>query len=200
MRRKFSTFCCISWANLKGSEAMGWFFLHRSAGCWRNLRLLEGNQEGFLASPAATLKQRLALTSDQMWPVTSKSPKNCRARDGYVWFEMPEVFGRLKMMYWHLMGFTTKNKKQVDFRWRWSMYINASYSVSLGRGKVFPPRVPQMWRLSHSICFYGWAIVFFLFLCNANPVQKVVFATAHWNFWNPLPLGIMMNKGALLLL
>lgn len=168
--------------------------LHRFAGCWRNLRLLEGNQEGFLASPAATLKQRLALTSDQ-WPAKVQRT----AALGMAMFDL-NCLKSLEDWRWCTdtwWGLPRKIKNRyIDFRWRWSMYINASYSVSLGRAKVFPPESLRCddspIAFVSSICFYGWAIVVSLFLCYGNPLQKVGFATANWNFWNPLRIGALV--------
>lgn len=86
----------------------------------------------------------------------------------------------------------------VDSRWRWSTYINASYSASLGRDKVFPP---ESLRCDDSpIAFVSMVgPLFFPYFCVMRTLSRKLFFRQHIGI-SGTPLGIMMNKGALVLL
>ena len=72
------------------------------------------------------------------------------------------------------------------------MYINASYFVSLGRAKVFPP---ESLRCDDSpIAFVSMVgLLFFLIFLLWEPLRQHIGISG-------TRLGIMMNKGALVLL
>lgn len=194
---RFLPYCCTSWALTQRFWGHGVPFCTDLRAAGGTSVYLKVTRRGFLLrrQPRWSSVWRWLVTRCDQWPAKVQRT----AALGMAMFDL-NCLKSLEDWRWCTdtwWGLPRKIKNRyIDFRWRWSMYINASYSVSLGRAKVFPPESLRCddspIAFVSSICFYGWAIVVSLFLCYGNPLQKVGFATANWNFWNPLRIGALV--------